>query len=102
MGERACWRSFGIERLLREAMVLPIWEGGSHRQMLDALEVMQRKGAHRLLLELLEPYADPTERQTWQQRLDDYLQLPPEEQEERLEELIPPLAQWVGQVCTRF
>jgi acyl-CoA dehydrogenase len=93
---------FGIERLLREAMVLPIWEGGSHRQMLDALEVMQRKGAHRLLLELLEPYADPTERQTWQQRLDDYLQLPPEEQEERLEELIPPLAQWVGQVCTRF
>ncbi len=92
---------FGIERLLREAMVLPIWEGGSHRQMLDALEVMQRKNAHHLLLEWLEPYADPTERQAWQQRLEAYLQQPSEEQEARLEELIPPLAEWVGQVCLR-
>jgi hypothetical protein len=92
---------FGVERLLREAMVLPIWEGGSHRQMLDALEVMQRKAAHRLLLEELEPYAEPMERQAWQQRIEEYLQLPLEEQEARLEELIPPLAAWVGQVYTR-
>jgi len=42
------------------------------------------------------------ERQAWQQRLEAYLQQPPEEQEARLEELIPPLAQWVGQVCTRL
>jgi alkylation response protein AidB-like acyl-CoA dehydrogenase len=92
---------FGVERLLREAMVLPIWEGGSHRQMLDALEVMQRKAAHRLLLEELEPYAEPMERQAWQQRIEEYLQLPLEEQEAGLEELIPPLAAWVGQVYTR-
>ncbi|GBC93740.1 Putative acyl-CoA dehydrogenase AidB [bacterium HR15] len=93
---------FPAERLLREAMVLPIWEGGSHRQMLDALEVMQRKQAHRLLLKMLQPKADPTELLGWQERLEAYLQLSPEAQEAHLEELIPPFAQWVGQVCTRL
>lgn len=40
---------FPAERHLREALVLAIWEGTSHRQILDGLEVMERKGAHRLL-----------------------------------------------------
>ncbi|MDZ7267734.1 MAG: acyl-CoA dehydrogenase family protein [candidate division KSB1 bacterium] len=40
---------FGIERWLREAMILQIWEGTPHRQILDGLEVMERKQAHRLL-----------------------------------------------------
>ncbi len=88
---------FPAERLLREAMVLPIWEGGSHRQMLDALEVMQRKQAHQLLLEMLAPVAEPAEWQAWQARIERYLQQPQEEQEYYLEELIPPLAQWVAQ-----
>ncbi|MCX7925046.1 MAG: acyl-CoA dehydrogenase family protein [Fimbriimonadales bacterium] len=88
---------FGVERLLREAMVLPIWEGGSHRQMLDALEVMQRRGAHTLLLEHLASHADPAELQAWRERLEAYLQQPAEVQEAELETLIPPLAEWVGE-----
>lgn len=40
---------FPVERLLREAMILGIWEGAPHRQILDGLEVIQRKAAHRLL-----------------------------------------------------
>jgi alkylation response protein AidB-like acyl-CoA dehydrogenase len=43
-----------IERLLRESIILPIWEGTPHRQMLDGMEVMERKGAHNLLLEHLQ------------------------------------------------
>lgn len=92
---------FGVERLLREAMVLPIWEGGSHRQMLDALEVMQRRGAHQLLLERLAPYADPAELRAWRERLEAYLQQPQDAQEAELETLIPPLAEWVGQSLKR-
>ncbi|MDW8107185.1 MAG: acyl-CoA dehydrogenase family protein [Armatimonadota bacterium] len=87
---------YGVERLLREAMVLPIWEGGSHRQMLDALEVMQRRQAHQQLLEHLQPYAEPAELQHWRERIDAYLQQPSEAQEEALETLIPPLAAWVA------
>lgn len=45
---------FEIERLLREAMILQIWEGTPHRQILDALEVIERKQAHRLLFEILD------------------------------------------------
>ena len=41
---------FPVERHLREALVLAIWEGTSHRQILDGLEVAARKGAHRMLL----------------------------------------------------
>ncbi|MFO3795714.1 MAG: acyl-CoA dehydrogenase family protein, partial [Anaerolineales bacterium] len=40
---------YGAERWLREAMILPIWEGTPHRQILDGLEVMERKKAHHLL-----------------------------------------------------
>jgi len=40
---------FGVERLLREAMILSIWEGTPHRQMLDGLAVMERQGAHESL-----------------------------------------------------
>lgn len=40
---------FGVERWLREAMILAIWEGTSHRQILDGLEVMERKEAHTML-----------------------------------------------------
>ncbi len=40
---------YGVERWLREAMILAIWEGTSHRQILDGLEVMERKRAHQML-----------------------------------------------------
>jgi len=92
---------YGVERLLREAMVLPIWEGGSHRQMLDALEAIQRRNAGALLLEHLAPYADSDELGAWQERLDAYLQQPPDTQEAHLETLIPPLAEWVARTLRR-
>ncbi len=40
---------FPVERLLREAMILPIWEGTPQRQILDGMEVLVRKQAHLLL-----------------------------------------------------
>lgn len=92
---------FGVERLLREAMVLPIWEGGSHRQMLDALEVMQRRSAHTLLLEHLQPYTNHAEQQAWREKIDAYLQQSPETQEAELETLIPPLAEWAGKAMAQ-
>lgn len=41
---------FPVERLHREAMILPIWEGTSNIQALDMLEAMAKKGAHKTLL----------------------------------------------------
>ncbi len=90
----------GVERLLREAMVLPIWEGGSHRQMLDALEVIQRRQAHLSLFQMLAPSTDTHAIAEWKARLEQYLALTPDEQEARLESLIPPLAEWVGEVLS--
>jgi alkylation response protein AidB-like acyl-CoA dehydrogenase len=40
-----------VARLHREALVTPIWEGGSNIQALDMLEAMAKKGAH-------EPFLD--------------------------------------------
>ena len=62
-----------VERWLREAMVLAIWEGTAHRQMLDGLEVMERKGAHRLLLDRLRPLSTPEAIDRWTMRLDHFL-----------------------------
>ncbi len=44
---------YPLERLHREALVLPIWEGPSNIQALDLLEVIAKKQAHRSLLEEL-------------------------------------------------
>ncbi len=41
---------YPAERLHREALVLPIWEGPSNIQALDMLEVMAKKKAHLTLL----------------------------------------------------
>ncbi len=42
---------YPIERLHREALITPIWEGPSNIQALDMLEVISKKGAHLMLLE---------------------------------------------------
>ena len=39
-------QEFPIERLHREALITPIWEGPSNIQALDLLEVMAKKAAH--------------------------------------------------------
>jgi alkylation response protein AidB-like acyl-CoA dehydrogenase len=41
---------FPVERLHREALIMPIWEGPSNIQALDMLESMAKKGAHLALL----------------------------------------------------
>lgn len=88
---------FGVERLLREAMVLPIWEGGSHRQMLDALEVMQKRKAHETLLKMLEPYTEKQTLANWRSTIEQYLQMPAEKQEAEIETLMAPFARWVAE-----
>ncbi len=87
---------FGVERWLRDAMILPIWEGTPHRQILDGLEVMERKGAHRMLFQYLAPYAQP---QTWaamQSRVEEYLALPQDEKEAGAEDLFRELASFTA------
>lgn len=42
---------FPVERLHREALITPIWEGPSNIQALDTLEVISKKNAHLTLLE---------------------------------------------------
>ncbi len=72
----------GVERLLREAMILAIWEGTPHRQMLDGLEVMLGKGAHHLLLDWLVERGVPLPEVTsLEDHLADWLAQPPDERE---------------------
>ena len=42
---------YPVERLHREALITPIWEGPSNIQALDMLEVIAKKGAHTTLLD---------------------------------------------------
>jgi len=83
---------YSAERWLREAMILPIWEGTPHRQMLDGLEVMERKRAHEMLFEHLTAYADKGELKTMASRVDEHLRLSAEEKEAGIEEVFRDLA----------
>jgi hypothetical protein len=90
-----------VERWLRDAMILAIWEGTPHRQMLDGLEVMERKAAHHLLLEHLRSAADPDDLEGWRARLEAHLALPREDREARLEPLFRDLAAFTGRTLAR-
>jgi alkylation response protein AidB-like acyl-CoA dehydrogenase len=86
---------FGAERWLREAMILAIWEGTPHRQILDALEVMDRKQAHKLLfahLARVAPLAASTDLQSMESEIDHHLTLPAPEKEAQAEPLFKKLA----------
>ena len=87
---------FGVERWLRDAMILPIWEGTPHRQILDGLEVMERKGAHRMLFQYLAPYAQPQAWAAMQSRVEEYLALPQDEKEAGAEDLFRELASFTA------
>lgn len=78
-------QEFGIERWLREAMILSIWEGTSHRHMLDGLEVMERKLAHKLLLERLAVEGKSPQVRELETLIQPYLDLPHEEREANAE-----------------
>lgn len=85
-------QEYRAERWLREAMILAIWEGPPHRQMLDGLEVMERKQAHRPLLQSLEGNVAASARQQMEARIEEHLALPRAEKEARAEALFAELA----------
>src|SRR6202022_664766 len=72
---------YGAERWLREAMILAIWEGTSHRQILDGLEVMERKQAHKILFRRLAEFAPANELQDMESEVERHLRLPSTEKE---------------------
>src|SRR5271154_245685 len=92
---------YGAERWLREAMILAIWEGTSHRQMLDGLEVMERKQAHKLLFRRLSEIAPSKELQDMESEVEQHLKLPPEQREELAEPLFRRLAALTAETLVR-
>lgn len=92
---------YPVERWQREAMILAIWEGTSHRQMLDGLEAMLHKGAHRLLLAHLAPHADPARVAALERSLEVLLGLPPAEREAAVEPLFRELARFTGEALAQ-
>jgi len=83
---------YGAERWLREAMILAIWEGTPHRQILDGLEVMERKQAHRMLFAQLAEIAPAAELQEVESEVQRLLSLPPEQKEPEAEAVFKRLA----------
>jgi len=91
----------GAERWLREAMILAIWEGTSHRQMLDGLEVMERRRAHKILFQRLRDIAPSEELRNMESEVEQHLKLPPEEKEALAEPLFSRLAAFTAQTLAR-
>ena len=87
---------YGVERWLREAMILAIWEGTAHRQVLDGLEVMERKQAHKLLFDHLAGAASGTNLQQMASAVQQHLQLPSNEKEAQADALFRRLAVFVA------
>jgi acyl-CoA dehydrogenase len=92
---------YGAERWLREAMILAIWEGTSHRQILDGLEVMERKQAHKLLFRRLAEIAPSNELEDMESEVEQHLKLPPAEREALSEPLFRKLAIFTAEKFAR-
>ncbi len=92
---------FSVERWFREAMILAIWEGTSHRQILDGLEVMERKRTHRPLFERLAATAPPQDLREIEARVEHHLGLSAEEKEARAEALFSSLAAFTAEALSR-
>jgi alkylation response protein AidB-like acyl-CoA dehydrogenase len=84
---------YGVERLLREALVLSVWEGTPHRQMLDGLGVMAREGAHRDLIGWL---GDPPGADSQRAAIEALLARPRAEREAGVEPVFGGFAAWVA------
>ena len=87
---------YGAERWLREAMILAIWEGTSHRQILYGLEVMERKQAHKLLFRRLADISPSKELREMEVEVEQHLKLPRDEKEALAEPLFQRLAVFVA------
>jgi acyl-CoA dehydrogenase len=94
-------REYRAERWLREAMILAIWEGPAHRQILDGLEVMERKHAHHLLFQSLSGNVVASELQDLESKIERHLALPRAEKEERAEALFTELAEFTAYALLR-
>jgi alkylation response protein AidB-like acyl-CoA dehydrogenase len=84
---------FRVERWLRESMILAIWEGTAHRQLLDALEGIERKRAPLSLRAYVEQAGPMPELWEVVREIDAHLQLAAEEREAGWEPLGTKLAQ---------
>ena len=82
-------------------MILAIWEGTPHRQMLDGLEVMERKRAHRALFDRLAPLAPAQDLQQMESRLERHFRLSPDEREAQAESLFHSLAAFTASALAR-
>ncbi len=85
-------QEYRAERWLREAMILAIWEGPAHRQILDGLEVMERKHAHRLLFQSLAATVDASSLRQMEEKVEQHLALSREDKEAGAEALFSELA----------
>jgi alkylation response protein AidB-like acyl-CoA dehydrogenase len=94
-------QEYRVERWLREAVILAIWEGTSHRQMLDGLEVMQRKSAHRLLFQHLAGKTPEAQLREMEARVERQLGLPEVDREGTLERLFSDLASFTADALLR-
>jgi acyl-CoA dehydrogenase len=83
---------YPVERWLREATILSIWQGTPHRQSLDGLEAMERKGGDRLHFQHVAPTAVPQPLEEMASRVEDRLALPAEEREANVQEVFRDLA----------
>jgi acyl-CoA dehydrogenase len=93
-------QEYHAERWLREAMILAIWEGPCHRQMLDGLEVMERRQAHQLLLQSLSTNVSTSDLDQMEARINRYLALPREEKEAGVGALFTELAAFTADALT--
>lgn len=61
LGGNGYVRGFATARLLRDAQVLPIWEGTSNILSLDVLRVLERENAHEVLVQAIHEQLDSVE-----------------------------------------
>jgi len=92
---------YGVERWLREAMILGIWEGTPHRQILDGLEVMERKRAHQMLFARLAKITPSKELSELESEVEQHLKLRQEEKEALAEPLFRKLAIFTAETLAR-
>jgi hypothetical protein len=92
---------YGVERWLREAMILAIWEGTSHRQILDGMEVIERKQAHKMLFEHLEKVALAGELHEIESVVTQHSRLPASEKESQADALFRRLAIFTAETLSR-
>lgn len=93
---------YPVERLLREAMILGIWEGTPHRQILDGMEVVEKKRVHVPLLDgIAARGGNPVALAMSRAEVDDWLALPAERKEAESERVFTRLAATVARELRR-